>query len=217
MPAKRAATTSAARPRPRRRAEGDGRSASPRREQLLAIAAEVFAQRGFRSATVRDIGDAAGILSGSLYHHFVSKEQILEELLAPYLERLTLEYRAAALPDAPAAEVFTRMVTAGLRTVARDHSLAHIVHNEYAYLTTVEQFAFVADHYHAIQKLWIDVIRQGQSSGEFRPDLKPPAVYRLVMGSLLSSIRWHTLPDTATSEETAREMADILLGGITAP
>ncbi len=217
MPAKRAATTTAARPRPRaRRAEGDGRSASPRREELLAIAAEVIAQRGFRSATVRDIGDAAGILSGSLYHHFVSKEQILEELLTPYLERLTVEYRAAALPDAPAAQVFTRMVTVGLSAVARDHNLATIVQNEYAYLTQVEQFAFVANHYHAIQKLWIDVIRRGQSAGEFRSDLKAAAVYRVVMGSLLSSIRWHTQPDAVTSEETAREMSSILLGGISA-
>ena len=44
-----------------------------RREELLAIAASLFAERGFKNTTVRDIADAAGILSGSLYHHFDSK------------------------------------------------------------------------------------------------------------------------------------------------
>ena len=45
-----------------------------RREELLDLAATMFAQRGLRATTVRDIADAAGILSGSLYHHFASKE-----------------------------------------------------------------------------------------------------------------------------------------------
>ena len=45
-----------------------------RREELLQIAGALFAQRGFKNTTVRDIADAAGILSGSLYHHFDSKE-----------------------------------------------------------------------------------------------------------------------------------------------
>jgi AcrR family transcriptional regulator len=53
-----------------------------RREELLAIAAELFAQRGFKNTTVRDIADAAGILSGSLYHHFDSKESMVDEILS---------------------------------------------------------------------------------------------------------------------------------------
>ena len=51
-----------------------------RRDEILAIAALQFAERGVASTTVRDIGAAAGILSGSLYHHFESKEQILGEV-----------------------------------------------------------------------------------------------------------------------------------------
>ena len=42
--------------------------------ELLELAASMFAERGLRATTVRDIADAAGILSGSLYHHFDSKE-----------------------------------------------------------------------------------------------------------------------------------------------
>ena len=51
-----------------------------RRDELLDLAATMFAERGLRATTVRDIADSAGILSGSLYHHFKSKEQMVEEV-----------------------------------------------------------------------------------------------------------------------------------------
>ena len=59
-----------------------------RRDELLAIAAELFAERGFTNTTVRDIADAAGILSGSLYHHFDSKESMVDELLDTFQTEL---------------------------------------------------------------------------------------------------------------------------------
>ena len=52
-----------------------------RRDEIVALAGEMFAARGFAGTTVREIADAAGILSGSLYHHFDSKESIVDELL----------------------------------------------------------------------------------------------------------------------------------------
>ena len=48
----------------------------------------MFAERGLRATTVRDIADSAGILSGSLYHHFSSKEEMVDELLRGFLDWL---------------------------------------------------------------------------------------------------------------------------------
>ena len=63
-----------------------------RREQLLAIAASLFAEKGFKNTTVRDIADAAGILSGSLYHHFDSKESMVDEILSTFQAELFGQY-----------------------------------------------------------------------------------------------------------------------------
>ena len=46
---------------------GGGPTNGSRREELLGIAGALFAERGFKNTTVRDIADAAGILSGSLH------------------------------------------------------------------------------------------------------------------------------------------------------
>src|SRR3954454_5274025 len=66
---------------------------SERRHALVEIAAALFAEQGFKATTVREIGDAAGVLSGSLYHHFDSKETIVDEILSSYLDSLMQTYR----------------------------------------------------------------------------------------------------------------------------
>ena len=55
-------------------------TAASRRDEILDAAAEVFASSGVR-ASLKEIADASGILPGSLYHHFESKDAILVELV----------------------------------------------------------------------------------------------------------------------------------------
>src|SRR6188768_1431941 len=71
-----------------------------RRDELLGIAAELFASKGFRNTTVRDIADAAGILSGSLYHHFDSKESMVDEILRTFQDELFGRYDEILASDA---------------------------------------------------------------------------------------------------------------------
>jgi AcrR family transcriptional regulator len=52
-----------------------------RRGEVLQAAAATFSKKGYSAASLKDVGDAAGVLPGSLYHHFVSKEDIAVSLL----------------------------------------------------------------------------------------------------------------------------------------
>ena len=80
-----------------------------RRELILATAAGMFARKGVRSTTVREIADAVGILSGSLYHYFNSKDEIAQEIVMDFLdailvrnaEVLARDVRAAGTPSGP--------------------------------------------------------------------------------------------------------------------
>src|SRR5437879_12542273 len=58
-----------------------------RREEILETAAALFASSGLRTS-LQETADAAGILPGSLYHHFESKEAILVELIRRYQDDL---------------------------------------------------------------------------------------------------------------------------------
>ena len=52
-----------------------------RRDELLSVAADLFAERGFAKVTVDDIGNALGLSGPALYHHFDGKESLLGEML----------------------------------------------------------------------------------------------------------------------------------------
>src|SRR3546814_3574040 len=67
--------------------------ASPdRREKILESSAELFARKGVATTTVREIGDAAGVFSGSLYHYFKSKNAIVAELMRGFITDIQLRF-----------------------------------------------------------------------------------------------------------------------------
>lgn len=78
---------------------------TPRRQQILAIAADLFAHRGFHGVSVAELGAACGISGPALYKHFSSKDAVLAEMLVSISERLLAEgtSRAKASPDALSA------------------------------------------------------------------------------------------------------------------
>lgn len=66
---------------------------TPRRQQILDIAAELFAQRGFHGVSVADLGAACGITGPALYKHFPSKDAVLAEMLVSISHALLTEGR----------------------------------------------------------------------------------------------------------------------------
>src|SRR6185437_11505078 len=69
-------------PNPRSRRKSD------RRQQLLAAAERLFAERGFLAVRLEDIGAAAGVSGPAIYRHFPNKEALLVELLVGISTRL---------------------------------------------------------------------------------------------------------------------------------
>jgi len=68
-----------------------------RRDEILAAAAEVFAQHGFRGSTTRRIADAAGVNEITLFRQFGSKEALIRESM----RHMTQSVGLSKLPDVP--------------------------------------------------------------------------------------------------------------------
>lgn len=68
-----------------------------RREQILGVAARLFAKHGFHGVSIADIGAAVGISGPALYRHFPSKEALLAEMLVGISEHLLAGGRATAI------------------------------------------------------------------------------------------------------------------------
>ncbi|MFB9484983.1 TetR/AcrR family transcriptional regulator, partial [Streptomyces filamentosus] len=93
------------------------RPAPARRRELLDTAAEVFAAQGYDATTVRRIADAAGLLAGSLYYHFDSKESMLDEILRAFLDELRGRYDAVLAASLGPRETIEALVTESFREI----------------------------------------------------------------------------------------------------
>src|SRR5437660_10748241 len=114
--------------------KGSRSNDSERRSELLALAARMFAERGFRATTVRDIADEAGILSGSLYHHFDSKESMIDEILSTFIGKTLASYDAVIAEKLRPKEAFERLVNVSLGSMISDRSAILIYQNEARFL-----------------------------------------------------------------------------------
>ena len=65
------------------------------RGKLLQVAAHLFRNKGYERTTVRDLAGAVGIQSGSIFHHFKSKDEILRAVMEETIRYNTALMRAA--------------------------------------------------------------------------------------------------------------------------
>ena len=104
-----------------------------RREQILSIAAELFAKHGFHGVSISDLGSACGVSGPALYKHFSSKEALLSTMLVDISHRLLDEGRnrstLAALVDwhvdfaltLPALIIVDHLTPASLGALQREY------------------------------------------------------------------------------------------------
>ena len=78
-----------------------------RRSELLDCAQALFFERGYERATISDIIDKAGVSKGGFYHHFSSKEEMLEALAARLAEAAGAQVRDVL--DDPGLDALTRL------------------------------------------------------------------------------------------------------------
>lgn len=103
-----------------------------KREAILDAALELFVERGFHGTAVPLVAERAGVGAGTIYRHFASKEQLVNELYRHWKQVLASETMALIDPSAPAREQFHRLWR-GLFDFARQQPKA---------------FAFLELHHH---------------------------------------------------------------------
>ena len=191
-------------------------SGSARRSQLLGIAAQLFATRGYSQTTVRDIADAAGILSGSLYHHFDSKETMLSEILREFMTGLDSSSREIVEQGESPREILDGLIRAAFATIhAYPHAVA-LYQNEAALVANLPEFDFVTKTSADIEQLWLTVLTSGRKSGDFRKDLDMNLVYRFIRDTVWTTVRWYNPRGKYQHEMVADQYLSMLHGGLLA-
>ncbi|MFI7125551.1 MULTISPECIES: TetR/AcrR family transcriptional regulator [Nonomuraea] len=200
-------------PAKRQRASSSG-SASERRDHLVKLAAELFARKGFQATTVREIADEAGILSGSLYHHFDSKETIVDEVLSTFLDDLIARYRAAVDTSADARTVLSEMVRIGFGTLEPHRAAITVMQNDWNYLRQFERFNYLVKAEDEVEQIWVTQIKAGQAAGLFRSDVDPKLTYRMIRDTIWVAVRWFRPGGRLNTTGLAEHYITVLFDGL---
>jgi TetR/AcrR family fatty acid metabolism transcriptional regulator len=167
---------------PERKGRGD------KRERLLEAAAAVLAERGFVNARVADIAKRAGVGKGTVYEYFSSKDEVLLASFASLNESVAEQAEDLLARQAPAPESLLRLLDLAARIVIEHVELQAVALDCWAASrgnALEEQFRSVClDAYRRFRRIFVDLVRSGQTRGEFRPEVDPEATAVFLVGAL---------------------------------
>lgn len=179
------------------------RQKAERRAQLLAAAARLFAERGFRAVSIEDLASEAGVSGPALYRHFDSKESILAELLISASEELLRQGTERVANAATPHDALRSLIAFHTEFALRDRALIRIQDHDFANLAS-DQAKTVSRLQRSYIELWVDVL------GELDPTLAQSVSrtkVQAVFGLLNSTPHSASHSDTETTRSVLEAMA----------
>ncbi len=182
-------------------------------ESLLAVAVEVFIERGYDGTSMEHLSRAAGISKSSIYHHVRGKEELLERAVGRALDELFAILRE---PGACGGRAIERLEHVVQRTV-------EVLMAELPYVTLLlrvrgntrtERWAM--ERRREFDQRVADLLKAAVTEGDLRSDVDVRLATRLLFGMINSVVEWYRPVGggTTTSEEVAGTVVRIAFEGL---
>lgn len=184
------------------------------RGRLLREAARLFREKGYERTTVRDLAAAIGIQSGSLFHHFRSKEEILKAVMVETVLLNTELMRHAVSQASTSEDRLRALIRCELEAIngQTGEAMAVLVF-EWRSLSPESQGEILKlrDIY---EQLWLDVLGELHQAGRLAAD--PFVTRRMLTGALSWTVTWYR-PDGPSDLDTLADEVMAMLGLGAAP
>lgn len=183
-----------------------------RRTQILEAARKRFAKVGFLGTTVRQIADDVNILSGSLYHHFTNKDEMLNEIISDTVVRLRdTACEIAARPDSAESRLAS-LIHANLADLKNNPDVHAILFREREFFRNRKEFDYVVNAKKAGYNAWESILRDGIREGAFRADLDTFLTISTTVRMLNSAADWFGHEDGSVLESPIAYPVDAVAG-----
>ncbi|MGB0835067.1 MAG: TetR/AcrR family transcriptional regulator [Psychrobium sp.] len=173
--------------------------------RLLNAAATLFRDRGFDKTTVRDLAKAIGIQSGSLFHHYPNKQEILKQVMQQAIMLNIRRVEMALSLNHTIKDKLLALILCEFQALILDTS-AHIsvLVFEWRSLSEDNQAIMLKlrDEY---EQYWLDVLAQAQQQGMINIDHH--ILRRLLNGAINWSLNWYK----ADGDLSLEQLADMTL------
>lgn len=182
-----------------------------RRVVLLAEAASLFREKGYPRTTVRDIAAAVGLQSGSLFHHFATKDDILYAVMEDVIAVITERMLAALAPCESAREKVFALIRTELEAIHGDSRDAMtVLVFEWRHLSPARQkeILVLRDQYEA---LWLTGLEHAAQEGNTAIDAF--TLRRLLVGSISWTVNWFDPRGPMSLDDLAEQICTMALKG----
>lgn len=141
------------------------RTAEERKSEILDAASELFAQKGYDGTSTNDILEKVGIARGALYHHFKSKEDILDSLINWYsLQMLQAAEKIAANKSIPVKErIICTIMALNIQHIGGDEIIRQMHRPQNALMHEKAQCAMIK----GVPPILTKIIQEGIEQGLF--------------------------------------------------
>ncbi|MBI4717476.1 MAG: TetR/AcrR family transcriptional regulator [Planctomycetes bacterium] len=183
-----------------------------RREELLAAAEKLFAERGFQATSVRDIAEALDIQAGSLYAHIASKDDLLWEILCAAAERFFAAVEAIVAQDLVTLEKLRRVIAAHVQVITSNLAAAAVYSTEWRHLSQARRREF-ASRRNRYEEIVRGLVRACIREGTFT-DVDEKFATLVILSATNWIYQWYRPDGAMSAEEIARKLTDLLLNGL---
>ncbi|HVW31674.1 MAG TPA: TetR/AcrR family transcriptional regulator [Acidimicrobiia bacterium] len=182
----------------------------PRDDEILKIAAEVFFEQGYHGAKLEDIARQAGIVKGSLYHYFESKEHMYERLIDEV--RSLADIGAETRADLPVEERLAEIVRRRVELVVRNPVEIGIISRHLVRMDGVAgewARSYRRNFLHGLRA----IIEEGQAAGTFRAG-DPDVLATFILGTITVVTEWYRPGGRIPADGLTEEMVAFVLEGV---
>jgi len=175
---------------------------------------ELFNRRGYDATSMGDLAKELGLTKPAIYHHFRSKEELLEAALDDALDELTavVEEAARSTEDTSAYERLREVVRRSVEVlVAHQPSVTLLLRvrgNSPIELAALERRRWLDDRL-------AELVADAAEEGALRDDMPPALVSRLLFGMVNSLVEWYRSDGAFTPATVADAIAAVAFDGLT--
>ncbi len=188
-----------------------------RRSEILRHACALFARQGYGGTTVRQIAEAAKLLSGSLYHHFPSKEAILLDILEDFFAETLARHRSTLDGEKDPIAALRGLIRATLAVIVRNPEAAVVVVGECRRLALTERAQWLSERTARNTEVWHKVIAEGVRTGRLRADLEAETAAHVVQTAVWAMAQWYRAAGRYDPDEASHVLVDLFVHGVARP
>ncbi|MEP6599678.1 MAG: TetR/AcrR family transcriptional regulator [Actinomycetota bacterium] len=156
-------------------------------DSLVAVAVEVFIERGYDGTSMEDLSRRLGISKSAIYHHVASKDELLRRALDHALGGLATVVAETRGLDRPAVDRLEHLVRGSVLVLVERLPYVTLllrVHGN----TEVERRALAKRR--QFDRYVAELVKEGVGDGDVRPDVDPAVTARLLFGMVNSLVEW---------------------------